>query len=114
MIDAIDKRLWNWADWIRSPSGVNLGYPNADMVKRSVFGGQKLSPVNDIDAQEIELIVNRAPGNLKRIAELKYIKQVPQFETANKMRVSKARIKTLVNELHCYIQGALDQKDNRV
>ena len=111
MINTIHQRLIEWADWVKLPNGVQLGYPNADLVARSVFGGVKTGDGDDGDAMEIEGIVNKAPHQLRRIADYKYVKNYNHEFIAKREKISKSHVKNLVNFLQAYVQGALDQRD---
>ena len=109
MIDEIHARLYDWAHWVRTPHGINLGYPNADLVRRSVYGGTKSYSTDDSEALEIEAILMKAPAKLRRVADYKYVKSFTHGDIARREDVSKAQVKILINMLQLYIKGALDQ-----
>lgn len=50
----IETRLQQWGAWQRAVHVDRLGYPSADLVRRSVFGGQRMAEVEDEAAAALD------------------------------------------------------------
>lgn len=118
----VDMRLVQWADWFSKNNLYGLGYPSSTIEYRLMKEGvliNSTSPrqfLSNTDAEEIELLVKELERNIRNIGlalRSQYFGQKTSRERAERLGMSYAQFRILVDQGRLWLAGRLSAKNQK-
>ena len=113
----IDRRLWEWGNWVRERQDYGLGYPRRTVIHKAMRegpGARQSSGYVEIQmpapVEQMEQALCMITGGLRETAIQRYVRQSADKVAAERMRISVAQYRQRIDQLHYYIAGALGEE----
>lgn len=113
MIEYINRRLNDWADWcVKGRRVVGLGYPSGPSFTRLAKPTSAITPLPEEECWEIEQAIHRLDGRLKVVVEQFYLRAGTAETHAKALRMCRDTLYVRLHQAHVGIMEWLQVGDD--